>query len=304
MKNLSLKIWSVLIACAIAYGVHNQSNAGVITLFVPVEVLNLPEKRVILLPKAPQARVSVRGPSFLLSKVASNPPSFQVRLPKELGTRYSAALQPALLNLPPGIEVLSIDPSEFEYVFDTREERELQVVVPRIGQVNQNVKLTSLEIEPRSIKVEGASGELKGLKTIETTPLDLRDISESTEVLLGLRMPGSFTSSTIETVRVLVNVVSLQVERTFEELPIEIRSASGENYLAQPSLISVEVSGPKKLVSKLTQKNIIPYVRINSALEKAARLPVTVELPKGIDLVMTQPEIVLIEPVANSTAGE
>jgi hypothetical protein len=62
----------------------------------------------------------------------------------------------------------------------------------------------------------------------------------------------------------------------------------------------VEVSGPKKLISRIQEKKIIPYVRVNSDLTEPAQLDVSVDLPKGLELVVVEPASITISPTAGS----
>ena len=108
VKDIPLKLASLFIALVLAYGVHSARNSSVVSLFVPLEIKNTPEDRVVVKPVKRGAQVTLRGPSFLVGPLASSPPPLRVKLPDGIEERASVSFRAADLTLPPSIEVLSI----------------------------------------------------------------------------------------------------------------------------------------------------------------------------------------------------
>ena len=113
-QHLPLKIASLFIALILAYAVHSAGNASVVSLYVPVEIKNIPDDKVVVSPTKRSVQITIRGPSFLIGPIASSPPSLRARLPDEVRDRAIVNFQPIDLNLPRSIEVLSIEPSRME----------------------------------------------------------------------------------------------------------------------------------------------------------------------------------------------
>lgn len=299
-KNLSLKLWSLLIALALAYLVNSQSNSGVITLVVPVELQNLSGEKVVLFPQLPQAQVKVRGPSFILSGITRDPPSFQVEVPKEVGNRYSVSLQPRLLDLPPSVEILGIEPSEIEFVLDRLESREVKVVVPRIGSLREDLRLDKITVDPSVVPVTGPSTELQSLNKIETAPLDLLTITGTDERALPLRVPGRLITSEVQRVNVKVDVSALQREKKLADIPVLVPPApAGFRYSTEPNTVLVEVTGPRQSVKRLEPRDVKATFQVPDPENfTEGKVTLQVSVPGNLQLVYIKPETVQVRKLS------
>lgn len=288
MKNLGLKVLSLTIALMLYLFVHSQTNATVIALVVPVELKNMPAEKMVLLPALRQAQVSIKGPSFLVREVAISSPAFHVKLPKDVGQRYEVSLSDDQLPLPPSVEVLSIQPSSMELIFDTVITRDLPVEVPRIGKLSESVRLVDVTVTPETVAVRGPETELKGVDSIRSQPIDMRTIETSTDFTVSLRTIGQYSKATTDTVTVSVAVASVSLEKKFPAIPVEVRVVNGYSYEVIPGVVDVEVTGPHKIIEKLTASAVTPFVKVEGVLE-SNDLAVRVDLPEGVSLVQTDP---------------
>src|SRR5262245_48718046 len=118
MKNLGLKAVSIVIAFSLAWYVHSESNSAVRTFVAQIEIRNVPPGTIIVAPQNASAQVTVKGPSFIVSKIPNAPPVFSVSLPDAVENRFRTALDPNTLPLPPYVEVLTIEPPDFEFVLE------------------------------------------------------------------------------------------------------------------------------------------------------------------------------------------
>jgi len=298
VKNLGLKAFSLLIALLLFVFVRGQSNSAQMSFIAPVEIQNLPSEKVILLPTLRQAQVTVRGPAFLVSQVSAAAPSFRVKLPPLVENRFEAALIPDTLALPPGVEVVGIEPPKIELLLDRRASKAVPVEVPRIGSVNDNLQLVRFEVQPPEVLVSGPETEVKEVRAIETAPVDLRDIKQDTMLELLLRPSWQHTklvkdSSVVVTIKVTV----VSVEKKFSGLPIDIRSREGRQYEISPKRVTVEVSGPRELVLQLSASQIVPYVRLDSLVDGNRAAMVSIDLPESVSLVAIDPEKVEVRKI-------
>jgi YbbR domain-containing protein len=299
-SNLSLKAVSLLIAVLLTYAVNSAGNSSVVSLIVPIEVQNAPEDKILVRPTKRAAQVTIKGPSFLVGPVASSPPTLRVKLPALDGDRFLVNLKVSDLSLPPTVEVLSVDPPEMEFVFETLEKREIKVEVPRVGQLSKDVTLERIEIDPRTVLVRGPRSELRQLRALETEPIDLGEIDGSRSVTVRVRPPSSQVSVAVSSVTASVIVGTPPRERMLDALPVEVR-ASPElpSMKLQPSEVSIVVSGDRDAIAKLSPSSVIPYVRPKEASSGGSEMvEVSVELPAGIRLVKVEPKAVTLRKEA------
>lgn len=294
MKNLGLKLFSLLFAGLLAYYVHSDTNEGVMGITVPVELKNLPANKVLVSPLAKQAAVSLKGPSFLLPQINAHPPPFQIRVPSEVGNTFKVTLNPTDLALPPSVRVVRIDPGEIEFTFDTLITRELPVQITQIGALREGLKLQEMNVKPNKVSVTGPQGELNLMSAIESEPIDLREINGDTERELILRTSGKLSDISHNIVKVKISTLSLQEERRFQNLDVEVRAVGVDMVSITPANVAIEISGPKEKILALKPEEILPYVRIQSENLTSGSAKVLVDLPKSISLVIIEPEQVKI----------
>jgi YbbR domain-containing protein len=306
IRNIPLKLASLFIALVLAYGVHSARNSSVVSLFVPLEIKNTPEEKVVVKPVKRGAQVTLRGPSFIVGPLASAPPPLRVKLPDGIEDRASVPLRAADLSLPPSIEVLSIEPSQVDFVLEPIEHQELQVAVPRVGQLAKELVLEGIDVAPKTVAVKGPRSELKGLKVIETEPVDLSVLDSSKELTLNLRTVGGSVVSAVKSVVVRVAIGEQPTERTFLQVPIEVRAISGiAGVQIAPAVASLTVSGSPTVLSNLKSEELAPFVRIGAPgdLSVAVKRQVQIQLPFGLRATRIEPSVVNLQPLTATGIG-
>lgn len=306
-RGIPLKLVSLLIALLLTYAVQSARNASVISLFVPIEVKNLPEDRALVKPAKRGVQVTLKGPSFLIGPVASSPPAMRVKLPELSDDRVSVSFKASDIALPSSIEVLSIEPSQMEFVFEALERQEVRVEVPRIGQLSQGLVLEAVDISPKFVTVRGSRSELKQLKVIETDPIDLGDIDSSRDLTLDLRLSGATITPSVRSVLAKVVVGHQPKERVFSGRPVELRVGSGTSGVTvNPERVTVTLSGPPSVISRTDDQAIIPYIRVvGNASDGGAQRKVEVEIPAGTKVVAVEPASValrVLQPSSQKTS--
>lgn len=294
MKNFALKLFSVLCAIGLSYYVQNPAQSSVVSFVASIEFKNVPESKYLLSPQSPQARVTIRGPSRFVQRVATGKHNFQIVTPEKAGNKFNAPLHESDLEIPAPVEVISIDPPEVEVLLDDRISREVPLVVPRLGSIAEDFKLIEFSVTPAKLKISGPRSELDKITSLESEPVDLTEVKGPLEQKVGVRIPSSFISVSSDHVQVKIEVVFVQKEKRFKNLPIELRDISGTSFSIFPERTTVEVSAGIKLIENLKAEDIIPYVRLAPELNDGDHIKLQVELPKGVSLVMVEPEDVLL----------
>lgn len=299
IRHIPLKIASLFIALVLAYAVQRAGNASVVSLFVPLEVKNTPEDRIIVKPVKRGAQITLKGPSFIVGPLASAPPPIRVKLPDGVGDRATVAIKPTDISLPPSVEVLSIEPTQVEFVLEALDKQELRVAVPRIGQLAKDLVLEGIDVSPSSIVVKGPRSELKQLKVIETDPIDLGTLTTSAEVVLNLRSVGGSVTPQSKTVVARVAIGEQPTERNFSQVPVEVRIGGGMSggFRVSPSSVALTVSGSPSTLANLREQDLFPFVRTSGASGSigSTREQVQIQLPLGLRVVSIEPAAVTVQ---------
>ncbi len=299
LRNWVLKAFSLMVAILLYLFVNSEANTSVIELIVPVEVRNLAKDTILIAPQEPQARVSIRGPTSLVMRIASSPPAFRINLPEQVGNSFVATLHADLLSLPPYVRVQRVEPVEIDLAFDKLAERQLPVVVPQIGEVSPGYTLESLEVSPQQVLVRGPRVEVHGLTRIETAPLDLREIGGDFERELSVRVPGNYSEVSPSMIKVRGRLAHVEQRVEFKRLSIELRAAPSPNDLrVDPQDVAVEVIGPVGKIEALKVEEVVPYVRMRAGLSEGAEVSVAVDLPAGLRVSTITPDRVHVVRVA------
>lgn len=297
MKNLGLKIFSVIAALALNYYVNSENHIAVVGFSAPIRVSNIPEDKILVWPLSPRVDVTIKGPSYLVSQVVTSNLLYDLTLPPQIGNTFRTGLVKSALNLPPSVEVVSIQPTEIDLSFDRAIEREIPVIVPRYGNTPDNLKVTKMEVVPANVKVQGPEQEIKKLKAIETAPVDLRDATESFERTLPLRAPGNLIKISPAQVEFKVEMVGVFVTKKFENIPLEVRGGVGTAYETIPPVVSIEISGPADLTERIKRDDLIPFIRPKFDQKIGDNVPVNIQLPEGLSLKNLAPVMVQIQAV-------
>lgn len=206
MKDLGLKLFSLLAAIVLSFVVGGEQNTSVVAFNSRLEIKNLSENKILISPSNPQVLVTVRGPSFLLKTLTSLAPSLIYKAPGLLPDKVTINTQALDLHLPPLVDIIKLEPSEMDLKFDTLITKNMRVEVPRVGQVPGKLYLESAKVMPEEVTLKGPERELANIKSIQTYPLDLNSITASGVYELTLRLPTSVQAVGIDEVKVQVEL--------------------------------------------------------------------------------------------------
>lgn len=297
--NIELKGFAIMVALLLFYFVNSESNMSEVQFIASVEVQNVPEGKMIIWPSTRQTQVTLKGPSFDVSRIASSPPKFKVKVETSGENRYVAVLEKADLDLPPYVRVVSIEPNEMELILDNKIKKQLEVFVPEIGVLGSDLKIENRRLIPDRIEIVGPETEIGDLQRLETVPLDLRDVKGDFVQELNLRPYGNLQELSADKVRVELKVSVIQGEREIKDVPIEIRSISSQIYKLQPTQVNLKLSGPRELIKALKKEEILAFIRVPMGAKYGDKIKIVVELPKSISVLSIDPETVeLVRSVA------
>lgn len=83
----------------------------------------------------------------------------------------------------------------------------LPVVVDLTGEVDENYRIVSVEAVPESVYIQGGTEAIEGIKTLDTEPFDVTELTETTELELPLVVPENLLTPYLEgPVKVLIKI--------------------------------------------------------------------------------------------------
>ena len=172
-------------------------------------------------------------------------------------------------------------------------------MIPSIGEVNQNFSLKTIIANPEYVEISGPKTVIEQIETIESEPLDLRNLKENKEFVLKLRSPDPAVNLSDQEILANPSLISVSEDFNFEKIEVEVRSNLAKNFLIEPRQVKVNVRGPKGEKIILEENPPVAFVKMNRKTEKLKKLEVQVDLPANFSLLLVEPEVVDIKEVKN-----
>lgn len=310
MRNLSLKIISLVCGISLFLFVNyffssNDEGDRVVQLIAPVEVRNVPADKALIWPASKQVEITVQGSALFMSKVTLSPPVVKVTLPELVGDKYIAKLSADDVSLPATVRLLAIKPAELEFGLDQIVQRQVKVVVPQIGNLNEELKLTSIEISPSEIKISGPSRELKSVNQIETVPVNLNHVKGSIQTDLELRNPGILSELETKRITLKLNVEDALGELNLINIPVKLEINSDltipEAIKNQQRAVDIKINATKKVLKEIKALNVEPFIRIDNKEDLDQQLEVQLKIDQPVSNIQISPAKILLKADKNKT---
>jgi YbbR domain-containing protein len=163
---------------------------------VPIVFGAIPQHLIVTAAPFDTVRVRLRGRESLLSTVSSQTLEATVDLAEARAGDITAILRPQALNLPAGIEVVSMDPAKVTFTLEPKRQKVVPIRPFVGGDPPPGVQLTSVACDPVNALLSGPASVI-------------RDITEvSTERVLVTSRSQTFSSSVgVVSDRALVRVL-------------------------------------------------------------------------------------------------
>lgn len=164
-----------------------------------------------------------------------------------------------------GLRVVSLEPTELEATFDSREARVFAVDEPVvIGAPAYG--LVQVTLEPKTVEVIGSGALLKEIDPAERLSTSLLDVSNrpaSFQTTLRVMPPGNRGDWTLrpDTVRAEVRIVREDATRIFPEVPVYVmQSATGRRYRPDAETVEVTAWGASRELESIDPAGVVALV--------------------------------------------
>lgn len=255
-ENLPIKLIALLLTLVL-HLVVNEDREEVGVFFVDV-ISTLPTDKVLLEQPVDKISVSIRGKRSTLTRFRAQPmPPVKINLEDAVDGIYTFSSE--LVEVPAGLEVISINPSTMPVALDVRD-RSTVPVVPRVeGDPAPGFRVVRQRLDPTQVEAIGPSTRLGNIIAL-TEPLNIQGRAETVEVTLRLR---DATDNGVEfrpdKVRMIIEIEEREVERTFKTVPVVVRETRYETTL-EPTNVAVTLVGPREAMWGLSQDTITLYL--------------------------------------------
>ena len=301
-KNFALKLFSLIVALMLDFYLHSPSNKWEVELSADIELRNLPSSRMVIWPKdigeEGKVKVRIKGPEPLIDPLKTTPLSLFVDLPNPLPPRYLVRFNPEEINLPPGVDVVAIEPAHADLIFESVVKRELTVVGKIVGEVQSGFEIDRIRVYPATVSAKGPRTELSQILSIETTEINVSGWDHTQRVEVELQEPSSLVNLALNYVTVEIEVRPKQLERSFSGVPLEVLASPQEAAVSRVSLADISIEGEEKLVQSLMASQVKLQVDCRGLGAGRHLVPIIAILPDGVEVKEISPRSVLVNIVA------
>ena len=293
-NNWGLKLLSLIFAMLLWYFAVGEDKIDT-TIYIPVEIVNLPRELVIANPFKKQLEATVSGPRGLISGINRQRITRTINLAKATTGTIVIRNEPDTIQFPRGVTVSRIQPSHITLIIDELIEKELPVQARTIGSPANGHELAGVIFEPPLIKVSGPKAIVGREKLLIAKPIDISGLKGSTTVQVPLELRPALLDLMGDTV-VTANVVIREktTERTITNIPLHLSDGdSAKKVTIEPDTISVRAMVP--LSSKGNQAGLVDASVSTDGLSAGVhRLPVKITASEQIKVIEAIPSTVTV----------
>ena len=155
---------------------------------VPIEFMNPDKKMNIIDSSASRAQLLISGARPLVNALTLDQMSIKISLDGTVVGKNKLAITRKNVQLPPGIRLKRIDPDQVDVTLDAMAEKWVPVQADFSGKLPEGLIMTSLSIDPETVRLLGGKLALDTVTTVFTEKISLENLTASGSVHAALTM--------------------------------------------------------------------------------------------------------------------
>ncbi len=307
-KNWLLKLISVTLAIMLWYFVVGEDQVDM-NIQVPVEILNLPRTLTISNQQYKKdIEVSVRGPRSMIQGLRERNISRPVDLASAQPGTIVIKNDENSIPLPRGVTVQRLQPTNITLLLDELVQKRFPINPVIEGEPASGYSLQQVVLDPDHLMISGPRAVLDKGASLRTYVINLDDLDRSTTLQVHLNLDQDFFNLIGETVvTAKIEVKENLVERTIENIPVNVRDANG-SVNVEPNTITVTASIPENLINVTPEPAMLFRASVSprdvTATMKMAVNVSGVNVPghDAITILSVSPAEVTVTPADHGTA--
>jgi YbbR domain-containing protein len=290
-RNRLLKLLSVLLALALWFAVSGEERTET-SLNIALELVNRHANLMVTSEVPPAIQVRVVGPRSLVNNLSQSRLSTTLDLNGYKSGRHTFSLGPNTFSLPRGVQVIRITPNPVTLTLAATITRTLPVKPVLENSPAEGYELLSAQTRPSQVTVKGPAPELAELKFISTLPIDLAFLKEPTVIATDLDFKNLHLTLK-EPVPILADlqIAPKVLTRTFSTVAVVADPPAAK---ISPAQVILTIQGPWPVVHDLKPESLKARVDTRNLPPGRHRLEVSAELPAGVSLIRSRPNIVTV----------
>lgn len=179
---LAFVFWAMVIS--------SQGEISEKGITVPIKYVAIPEKLALVGEKQTEVKLYLKGPKSDLEAINPSQLSVNIDLSKAMAGRQVFIVSADSVKIPKGVKLLDAEPSSLSLSLREIVERDVVVLPQLVGTLPEDLKLVSVELNPKTVRVLSPQDEEEQREiNLVTTPIYLKSITENTRLVCKIIAP-------------------------------------------------------------------------------------------------------------------
>lgn len=289
--NLGLKVASVAFACLVWYATNVLERDAERVVDVPLVPRQIPSDLTVVDAPATPLAITLRGPRTLLEGVEEERLKFVLPVRGLVVGTNRLDLQAGHIEpeLPRRLRVVRLQPGRIELRTERLHRRRLSVRVELAGSPAFGYSVTETQVVPGTVDVAGPASVVDQLRAAQTVPVDLRGVDADLTRAVSLEWVGDYVQFEPDRVNVTVRLEPVVVTREFRKVPVRVLGSDGATLT--PATSRLTLRGAQSVLDDFQVPANAAFVDATGLAPGTHQVEVTVEMPKGVEVVTRTPEV-------------
>jgi YbbR domain-containing protein len=293
-KNLGIKFLSFILALALWFYVTNQGKTEM-SFSIPLRFTNIPKDLELLRSSAEYITLRARGSADKIRNLSPQKIQASIDLSNSKRGEIIFYLTPDNFNLPKGLSVAELNPSDIKIKLEDTLSREVPIIPELKGESPYGYKVKKVSFTPPRAKIIGPVSVIKNIYKIYTNPIDISVLNKNSIRPVSLQLPQ-------QPLRIIDNTpfyAHISIEeilgtKDLPGIPIIIDN-SMDDVTLEPPEIKVVLKGPLAILQNLKKEDVVVNLDLVEKKPGIYHLPASVQLPDKLLLVKTHPELITVK---------
>jgi len=271
LNNIPLKLFSLFLAVLLWLTLITGEFQEV-SLYAPLKLTNIPEGYVAVT-KEHFINIYAKGPKSLVKDERFDDVQIDIDVSNMKPGYNNAIIDVANVKMPPGIQVVNIQPKNIEITVDSLIKKKMKVTPTFIGEPAQGYKVGSVVVYPENVDIRAAKSKIIGQTSLESLPVNLSGKKDPITYSIGMKKYDGVQGVFPELVEIFVVFKEDIQEKDFKGTAVAPSELKKGLRAVVKDKIKLKVKGRVDLLTNvMIAEELAPYVDLSTIRGKGRYL--------------------------------
>lgn len=206
LDNLGLKVIAILLSILLWLFATARGQSE-ISVDIPLELKNIPSGLEVVKQSVKTVSLNVRGQERIMRSIKPKDIRVSIDLSRARKGEDDYAIGRNNIKLPTAVTVTNITPTHMKVFLEETATRTVEVKPVVVGTPEKGFFVKAIEVEPKTIVIEGKRPDVYKVGTIKTEPVDITGLKETLTIGARLELSGINIRTKTDDVKIRVVIV-------------------------------------------------------------------------------------------------